>query len=165
MLLHDARRDARLRDGELVLWADQDPASWDRDQIAAGRAQLDRALAAGGHGRYVIQAAVASLYAAEALDWPQIAGLYAELARQAGSPVVELNRAVAIAELDGPQVGLAAIDALTGLDTYPYLHAARADLLRRLGRTAEARTAYERALHLVRAEPERRFLRRRLAEL
>ena len=165
MLLHDSRRGARLRDGDLVLLADQDRALWDRGRIDAGRRQLDRALAMGGRGPYVVQAAIASLHAEDAPDWPQIAALYGELERLTGSPVVALNRAVAVAEAEGLETGLAAMDALEGLDDYHYLHAARADLLRRLGRTAEAREAYARALGLARAEPERRFLEGRLAAL
>jgi RNA polymerase sigma-70 factor (ECF subfamily) len=164
MLLHDARRDARFRDGDLVLLADQDRALWDLEQIEAGRASLDRALALRGRGPYVLQAAIASLHAADAPDWPQIAALYGELARLTGSPVVELNRAVALAETGGPEAGLEAIEGLE-LEGYQYLHAARADFLRRLGRPVEARHEYERALELAHAEPERRFLERRLAEL
>ncbi len=164
MLLHDARRDARFRDGELVLLADQDRALWDREEIEAGRATLERALALRGRGPYVLQAAIASLHAAGSPDWPQIVALYGELARLTGSPVVELNRAVALAETGGPEAGLEAIDELE-LDGYQYFHAARADFLRRLGRTDEARRDYERALALAHAEPERRFLERRLAEL
>jgi RNA polymerase sigma-70 factor (ECF subfamily) len=164
MLLHDARRAARLHDGELVLLADQDRGRWDYEQIAAGRAALDRGLALRGRGPYVLQAAIASLHAQESPDWPQIAALYRELARLTGSPVVELNRAVAVAEMEGPQAGLDAIEGLE-LDSYHYLHATRADFLRRLGRTDEARASYERALALAHAEPERRFLERRLAEL
>jgi RNA polymerase sigma-70 factor (ECF subfamily) len=165
MLLHDSRRRARFRDGELVLLADQDRTLWDREQVRAGRVALDRALALRGRGVYTLQAAVASLHAEDACDWPQIAALYGELVRLTGSPVVELNRAVALAEVDGPESGLAAIDELQGLDSYQYFHAARADLLRRLGRPVEARPAYERALELTRSEPERRFLARRLAGL
>ena len=112
----------------------------------------------------MIQAAIASLHVDETQNWSEIAALYAELARLTGSPVVELNRAIAVAEADGPEAGLALIDALD-LDGYQYFHSTRADLLRRLGRRAEARAAYERALALARAEPERRFLERRLAEL
>jgi RNA polymerase sigma-70 factor (ECF subfamily) len=166
MLLHDARRDARLRDGELVLLADQDRSLWDRDQIAAGRAALDRAIALRGRGPYVLQAAIASLHADDERDWTEIAALYGELARLTGSPVVALNRAVAVAKAEGPEAGLALLDELDrDLAGYQYLHAARADLLRRLERIEEARAAYERALALTTAEPERRFLERRLADL
>jgi RNA polymerase sigma-70 factor (ECF subfamily) len=164
MLLHDARREARLRDGELVLLADQDRALWDREEIEGGRESLERALALRGRGPYVLQAAIAELHAADERDWPQIAALYGELARLTGSPVVELNRAVALAETAGPEAGLAATDGL-GLDGYHYLHATRADFLRRLDRPDEARAAYERALELAHSEHERRFLARRLAEL
>jgi RNA polymerase sigma-70 factor, ECF subfamily len=164
MLLHDARRAARFRDGELVLLADQDTSLWDTAQIAAGRAALDRALALRGRGPYVVQAAIASLHADEPRDWPQIAALYGELARLTDSPVVELSRAVAVAEAQGPEAGLAIVDGLA-LEDYRYLHATRADLLRRLGRTAEARDAYGRALALVHDDAERRLLERRLAEL
>jgi RNA polymerase sigma-70 factor (ECF subfamily) len=164
MLLQDSRRAARLRDGELVLLADQDRALWDGAQIEAGRAALARGLALRGRGPYVLQAVIASLHAGARSDWPQIAVLYGELARMTRSPVVELNRAVALAESEGPQAGLDAVEGLD-LDGYHYLHATRADFLRRLGRTAEARAAYERALALVRSEPERRFLVRRLAQL
>src|SRR3954469_10124629 len=165
MLLQDSRRDARFRDGEIVLLADQDRSLWDRRRLDAGRAALDRALALRGRGPYVLQAAIAALHAEDELDWAQIAALTGELARLTGSPVVELNRAVAVAEAEGLDAGLAALDALDGLDGYHYFHAARADVLRRLGRSAEARAAYERALELVRADPERRFLARRLAAL
>jgi RNA polymerase sigma-70 factor (ECF subfamily) len=164
MLLLEARRAARFRDGELVLLADQDRGLWDAEQIAAGRAALDRALALRGRASYVLQAAIASLHAEEPRDWEQIAALYGELARLTGSPVVELNRAVALAEVAGPEAGLEAIAGLD-LDGYHYLHATRADFLRRLDRPAEARAAYERALSLAHSEPERRFLIRRLAEL
>jgi RNA polymerase sigma-70 factor, ECF subfamily len=164
MRLHDARRDARFRNGELVLLDEQDRALWDRGQIEAGRASLDRALALRGGGPYVLQAAIASLHAEEERDWAQIAALYGELARLTGSPVVELNRAVALGETDGPRAGLAATEGLD-LDGYHYLHAARADFLRRLGRPEEARAAYERALELAASPPERRFLARRLEEL
>lgn len=161
MLLLEARRMARFRDGEMVLLADQDRSLWDAAQIAEGRAALDRALALRGRGPCVIQAAIASLHVEEPRDWPQIVALYDELATQTGSPVVELNRAVAVAESDGPEAGLAAIEGLE-LDSYPYLHSTRADLLRRLGRNEEARTAYERALELSGSEPDRRFLSSRL---
>ncbi len=164
MLLLDARRAARFRDGELVLLADQDRSLWDRAQIADGRAVLDRALALQGRGSYVMQAAIASLHADEAPDWPQIAALYGELSRLTGSPVVELNRAVAVAEADGPEVGLGIVDRLA-LEDYRYLHSTRGELLRRLGRTAEARDAYRRALALAHDDAERRLLERRLAEL
>jgi RNA polymerase sigma-70 factor, ECF subfamily len=164
MRLHHARREARFRDGDLVLLADQDAALWDAAEIAAGRAALDRALALRGRGAYVVQAAIASLHADVPRDWPQIAALYGELARLTGSPVVELNRAVAVAEADGPEAGLAIAERLD-LDGYPYLHATRAELLRRLGRTGEARAAYGRALALAHDAAERRLLERRLAGL
>jgi RNA polymerase sigma-70 factor (ECF subfamily) len=164
MLLHDARREARFREGELVLLADQDPSLWDPSQIAAGRAALDRALALRGRGPYVVQAAIASLHADEPRDWTEIAALYGELARVTDSPVVELSRAVAVAEAQGAEAGLAIVDRLA-LDDYHYLHATRGELLRRLGRTSEARDAYERALALVHDDAERRLLRRRLAEV
>jgi RNA polymerase sigma-70 factor (ECF subfamily) len=168
MLLHDSRRAARFDDGELVLLADQDRSLWDDRQIGAGNEALQRALALRGPtgmGAYTLQAAIASLHTESARDWPQIAALYDELARLAPSPVVELNRAVALAEAQGPAVGLASIEALDGLDGYHYFHAARAELLRRLDRWAEARMAFEQALQLVRSEPERRFLQGRLASL
>jgi RNA polymerase sigma-70 factor (ECF subfamily) len=164
MLLHDARRRARVRDGDLVLLEDQDRALWDAAQIEAGRAALDRALALRGQGSYVVQAAIASLHADEPRDWPQIAALYATLARLTDSPVVELSRAVAVAEADGPAAGLAIVDRLA-LDDYQYLHATRGELLRRLGRTDEARDAYGRALALAHDDAERRLLERRLAAL
>jgi RNA polymerase sigma-70 factor, ECF subfamily len=162
MLLHDARRTARFADGELVLLAEQDRGLWDGAQIAAGRAALDRALALRGRGPYVLQAAIASLQVAEPIDWPQVAELYAELARRTRSPVVELNRAVALAEAGDPAAALALVDGLA-LDGYRYLHSTRGELLRRVGRDAEAAAAYRRALALTSAEPERRFLERRLA--
>jgi RNA polymerase sigma-70 factor, ECF subfamily len=164
MLLHDARRAARFRDGELVLLADQDAALWDAEQIADGRRVLDRALALPEHGPYVVQAAIASLHADEPRDWAQIAALYAELARLTGSPVVELSRAVAVAEAGGPGAGLAIVDRLA-LDDYHYFHSARGELLHRLGRDPEARDAYGRALALVHDDAERRLLERRVAEL
>jgi RNA polymerase sigma-70 factor, ECF subfamily len=165
MLLHDSRREARLHEGELVLLADQDRGLWDRGQIEAGRAALDRGLALRGRGPYVLQAAIASLHAEERCDWPQIAALYGELARLTSSPVVALNRAVAVAEAEGLEVGLRALEELGELQDYQYFHAARADLLRRLGRSEQARAAYGRALELVRSEHERRFLERRRAAL
>jgi RNA polymerase sigma-70 factor, ECF subfamily len=165
MMLHDARRDARFDGQDLVLLPDQDRSRWDWRQIAAGRALLDRALADAGtaSGPYVIQAAIASLQAEEQLDWPQIAVLYGTLADRTGSPVVRLNRAVAIAEADGPAAALAIVDQVD-LPDYQYWHSTRAELLRRLGRRAEARAEYQRALDLARTAPERRFLQRRIAE-
>jgi RNA polymerase sigma-70 factor (ECF subfamily) len=164
MLLHDSRRDARFRDGDLVLLADQDHSLWDTAKIGEGRTVLDRALALHGHGPYVIQAGVASLHAEQQPDWPQIAALYGELFRRTASPVVELNRAIAIAETEGPDAGLEIIDRLS-LDNLHYLHAARGELLHRAGRSAEARAAYQRALALVHDDAESRLLRRRLAAL
>ncbi|MDX6477148.1 MAG: hypothetical protein QOH95_2659 [Gaiellaceae bacterium] len=164
MLLHDARREARMVDGELVLLEDQDRSAWNAAQIEDGRASLERALALQGRGAYVVQAAIASLHADEPRDWPQIAALYGELVRLTGSPVVELNRAVAVGEAEGPERALAIADRLE-LDGYRYFHSSRADFLRRLGRVEEARAAYARALELATAEHERRFLRGRLAEL
>jgi RNA polymerase sigma-70 factor, ECF subfamily len=164
MLLHHARQDARYRDGELVLLDDQDRGLWNQDEIEEGRSLLDRGLALQGRGPYVVQAAIAALHADEPRDWPQIAALYGELVRLTGSPVVELNRAVAIAMAEGPEAGLTAIDGIE-LDDYLYLHSTRADLLRRLGRDGEARRAYERALELAPAEAERRFLEGRLEGL
>ncbi len=147
-----------------MLLEEQDRTRWDAAKITAGRRSLDRAIALRGHGPYVLQAAIASLHLADEPDWPQIAALYARLAAVTGSAVVELNRAIAIAHVDGYERGLELLDALS-LDGYRYLHSARAELLRRLGRPDEARIAYERALTLVDAEPERRLLERRLAEL
>jgi RNA polymerase sigma-70 factor (ECF subfamily) len=164
MLFHDSRREARFHDGELVLLGDQDWSRWDTDQIAGGRAELDRALALGGRGPYVLQAWIASLHAETPCDWAQIAALYGQLARLTASPVVELNRAIAIAETEGPEAGLRIIDGL-GLDDFRYLHSTRAELLRRLRRTDEARDAYRRARELTDDGPERRFLERRLTEL
>ncbi|MCA1832633.1 MAG: RNA polymerase sigma factor [Actinomycetota bacterium] len=164
MLLLDARREARIRNGDLVLLADQDRSLWDAEQIAHGRAVLDRALALHGRGPYVVQAAIASLHAEEPRDWGQIAALYGELGRLTGSPVVELNRAIAVAEERNPESGLEIIDRIP-LEDYHYVHAARGELLRRLGRTAEARDAYGRALALVHDDGERRLLERKLQEL
>jgi RNA polymerase sigma-70 factor (ECF subfamily) len=170
MLLHDARRRARYTAAparELVLLADQDRSLWDTAQIAAGRAALDRAMALQGRGPsgvYVLQAAIAALHSDEPRDWPQIAALYGELARLSGSPVVELSRAVAVAEQHGPAAGLEIVERLA-LEDYRYLHATRGELLRRLGRSAEAEDAYRRALALVQDDAERRLLERRLSEL
>jgi RNA polymerase sigma-70 factor, ECF subfamily len=164
MLLNDARREARFADGDLVLLRDQDRSLWDADQIEEGRAGVERAMALGGRGPYVLQAALASLHAEEPQDWPQIAALYGELARLTGSPVVELNEAVAIAEAGDVDGALALVERLE-LDSYHYLHAARAELLRRLDRVDDARAAYDRALELVHSDPERRLLERRRGEL
>jgi RNA polymerase sigma-70 factor, ECF subfamily len=164
MLLLDARRPARVRGDELLLLEDQDRSLWDGARIAEGRAALDRALALHGGGPYVVQAAIASLHADEPRDWPQIAALYARLAGLTDSPVVELSRAVAVAEAQGPEAGLQIVDRLA-LEDYHYLHATRGELLRRLGRAPEARAAYHRAIALVHDDAERRLLERRLAGL
>jgi RNA polymerase sigma-70 factor, ECF subfamily len=173
MLLHDSRRAARSSpSGELVLLDDQDRLLWNQDQIAEGLVLVERALAARQVGPYTIQAAIAAVHAnasnAAGTDWAQIVMLYDLLATAEPSPVVELNRAVAVAMRDGPSEGLTLIDGLLergDLSDYHLAHAARADLCRRLGRTAEARASYERALSLAEQAPERRFLERRLAEL
>ena len=173
MLLHDSRRATRTSpDGELVLLGDQDRSCWNREQIAEGSALVEQALASHRFGPYTLQAAIAALHAqapsAAATDWGQIAALYDVLARVEPSPVVELNRAVAVAMHEGPEAGLALIDAILArgdLQDFHLAHSARADLCRRLGRTQDARAAYERALGLTRQAPERRFLERRLAEL
>ena len=173
MLLHDSRRTARTSpSGELILLDDQDRLLWNRDQIAEGLALVERALVARQVGPYTIQAAIAAVHAAApsaaATDWAEIVALYDLLARAEPSPVVELNRAVAGAMRDGPAAGLEQVDAILArgdLDNYHLAHAARADLCRRLGRIAEARASYERALSLTQQEPERRFLQRRLEEL
>jgi RNA polymerase sigma-70 factor (ECF subfamily) len=164
MLLHDARRPARIVDGELVLLGDQDPERWDRARLAQGRARLDHALALRGRGPYVLQAAIAALHTELPRDWGQIAALYGQLARLTGSPVVELNRAIAVAEADGPRAGLQILDGVA-LDDLHYLHAARAELLSRLGHGGEARAAYDRALALVHSDAERRVLERKSAAL
>jgi RNA polymerase sigma-70 factor (ECF subfamily) len=164
MMVNDARREARFAGGEVVLLRDQDRSLWDAEQLAAGERELDRAMALGGRGAYVLQAALAVLHSEESPDWPQIAALYGELARLTGSPVVELNRAVAIAEAGDVEAALELADRLE-LDAYHYLHAMRAELLTRLDRTDEARAAYQRALELVHSDAERRFLEGRLAEL
>ena len=173
MLLHDARRAARTSpSGELVLMDAQDRALWDRERIAEGAALVERALSSRRFGPYTLQAAIAAVHAeapsAEATDWIQIVGLYDVLARADPSPVVELNRAAAVAMREGPQAGLTLIDAILArgdLDDYHLAHSARADLCRRLGRTAEARASYERAIRLTKQEPERRFLLGRLRDL
>ena len=173
MLLHEARRAARTSPtGDLILLEDQDRSRWDRDLIAEGTALVERALASRRFGPFALQAAIAAVHAeaptAAATDWPQIVGLYDALARAEPSPVVELNRAVAVAMRDGPAAGLALVDAILArgeLADYHLAHSARAELCRRLGRSADARAAYERALGLTRQEPERRFLEARLADL
>jgi RNA polymerase sigma-70 factor (ECF subfamily) len=163
-LVNDARSGARVADGTIVRLAEQDRSLWDAERIAAGRASLDRALALGGRGPYVLQAAIASLHVDEPPDWPQIAELYGELGQATGSPVVELNRAVAIAEAGDAESALGIVEALE-LDRYHYLHATRAELLRRLDRVDGARAAYDRALELVHSDAERRFLEQRRAGL
>jgi RNA polymerase sigma-70 factor, ECF subfamily len=170
MLLHDSRRDARTTaDGSLVLLEDQDRSRWDRARIDEGRRVLERALSLRRPGPYQLQAAIAALHGEaerpEDTDWPQIAALYGELSRLTASPVVELNRAVAIAMADGPHAGLAVLDRIDSLGAYHLFHAARADLLRRLGRTDDARAAYSRALALATNPAERRFLERRLEDV
>jgi RNA polymerase sigma-70 factor (ECF subfamily) len=164
MLCHEARRDAHFANGELVLLEDQDRSRWDAAQIAEGRALLERALQLGRRGRYVLQGAIAVLQTEEPIEWPQVAALYAELAQRTRSPVVELNRAVAIAQAGSPAAALGLVEQLS-LDHYPYLHSTRAELLRRLGRADEARAAYVRALELTSDAAERRFLQRRLSQL
>jgi RNA polymerase sigma-70 factor (ECF subfamily) len=173
MLLHDARRDARVGPaGELVLLEDQDRARWDRARIDEGRELLDRAMRMRRVGPYQVQAAIAAIHddaatAAES-DWAQIAALYAVLARMAPSPVVELNRSVAVAMASGPEIGLRLVDAVAAsgqLDDYPYLHSARADLLRRLGRLDEAADAYRRARTLTSNAAEQAFLEGREIEM
>ncbi|MCU1383001.1 MAG: putative polymerase, sigma-24 subunit, subfamily [Acidobacteria bacterium] len=173
MLLHESRRAARTSaDGELTLLDHQDRARWNRDQIAEGSALVERALAMRRFGPYAIQAAIAAVHAeaatAAATDWAQIVGLYDILVRADRSPVVELNRAAAVAMRDGPLAGLALIDAILArgdLADYLHAHSARADLCRRLGKVEQARASYQRALGLSRQEPERRFLERRLREI
>jgi RNA polymerase sigma-70 factor, ECF subfamily len=166
MLLHDARRDARLDgNGELVLLDDQDRKLWNAERIGEGRRMLERALPLRQPGPYQLQAAIASLHLEPETDWPQIAALYERLGGLAPSPVVELNRAVAVAMAEGPERGLELIDGIDGLERYRHLHSARADLLRRLGRSGEAAEAYCRALELAGQPAERAFLERRLAEV
>jgi RNA polymerase sigma-70 factor (ECF subfamily) len=173
MLLHDARRAARVgAAGELILLGDQDRSRWDAARIAEGRALVERALAARRPGPYQLQAAIAALHdeaaTSDETDWPQIAALYGSLQRMTPSPVIELNLAAAVAMADGPAVGLAMMDGIAAsgeLESYPYLHAARADLLRRLERPYEADAAYRRALELTSNGAERAFLEGRLAEI
>ena len=164
MLLNDARSGARFVDGVAVPLSEQDRALWDRSEMEKGAEALQLALALGGRGPYVLQAAIADLHAEDPPDWLQLAALYGELARLTGSSVVELNQAVAIAEAGNVEAALGLVEGLE-LDRYHYLHATRAELLRRLDRRDEARAAYERALELVHADTERRFLEARLAEL
>ena len=173
MLLHESRRAARTREsGELVLLDEQDRTRWNREHIVEGGALVERALTGRRFGPYTLQAAIAAVHAeartAADTDWAQIVGLYDVLLRADPSPVVELNRAAAIAMRDGPAAGLAIVDAILArgdLDEYHLAHSARADLCRRLGRMADARASYARALVLTRQEPERRFLEKRLREL
>jgi RNA polymerase sigma-70 factor (ECF subfamily) len=164
MLINDARRDARFRDGMVVLLEDQDRSLWNVDQIAEGRAALERSLALGGRGPYALQAAIAALHLDAPQNWPQLAVLYGDLARLTGSVVVELNHAVAVAEAGDVETALDLVDRLE-LDQYHYLHATRAELLRRLDRVEDARAAYDRALELVHSDAERRFLEQRLSQL
>ena len=172
MLLQESRRAARSVEGEVVLLDAQDRGLWDRALIAEGVALVERALGAGRPGPYAVQAAIAAVHAeattAERTDWAQIVGLYDVLLRADASPVVELNRAAAVAMRDGPAAGLALIDVILArgdLQDYQFAHSARADCCRRLGRVDDARASYARALELARQEPERRFLERRLAEI
>jgi RNA polymerase sigma-70 factor (ECF subfamily) len=164
MLINDARREARFPDGELVLLRDQDRTLWDADRIEAGRRSLARAVALGGRGPYALQAEIGSLHVEDPVDWARVASLYGELAEVTGSDVVELNRAAALAEAGDAEAALVLADRLD-LDRYHYLHATRAELLRRLGRDDEARDAYDRALELVHSDAERRFLEQRRAGL
>jgi RNA polymerase sigma-70 factor (ECF subfamily) len=163
MLLHDARRAARLRDGRVVPLDEQDRSLWDEQQIDEGRALLQQAMTRRRTGPYLIQAAIADLHLYQPRDWLQIAALYEALAQQTRSPIVEMNRAIAVAEIEGPEAGLAILERLD-LDNYRYFHSTRADLLRRAGRDDEAHRAYRRALDLAQTEPEQRFLAQRLAE-
>ncbi|MCE3551040.1 sigma-70 family RNA polymerase sigma factor [Pseudonocardia sp. RS11V-5] len=164
MLLHDSRRAARIRDQVIVPLAEQDRALWDTGQIAAGRDLLDQALARGARGPYALQAAIAELQTADPIDWGEVRRLYDTLLDATGSAVVALNRAVAVAETEGPAAGLAIVDGLD-LGNYRYLHSTRAELLRRLGDHGAARAAYDRAIELTTTDRERRFLERRRAEL
>jgi RNA polymerase sigma-70 factor, ECF subfamily len=165
LLLQDARRDARVRGGELVLLEDQDRSLWDRGEIEAGEEALARAIAQRSPGPYQLQAAIASAHSGDESDWPAIARLYERLADHTASPVVELNRAVAVAMADGPAAGLELVDSIQGLESYYLLHAARADLLRRLDRREEAAAAYRTASELAPSDVERAFLQSRLEDL
>jgi RNA polymerase sigma-70 factor (ECF subfamily) len=162
LLFQDARRDARVRNGELVLLEDQDRSTWDREEIAAGDAALRCGIALGGRGPYLLQAGIAAAHSGAESDWRAIALLYEQLAELDRSPVIELNRAVAVAMADDEEAGLELIERIEGLDGYYLMHSARGELLRRLGRDVEARSAYERALELAPSDVERDFLRSRL---
>ena len=164
MMIHHARRRARFSGDDLVLLEDQDRTLWDHEQLDAGRTALDRAMALGGGGAYVVQAAIAWLQTRDPIDWQQVAELYQRLVALTGSPVVALNRAVALAQAGDPSAALDSVDGLD-LDGYLYFHSTRGELLRRLGRDDEARTAYRRALDLATSTPERRFLAQRLDQL
>jgi RNA polymerase sigma-70 factor, ECF subfamily len=164
MLMHDSRRAARVRDGEIVPLHEQDRRLWSTAQLGEGRVLLDRATALGASGAYAVQATIAALQTEPRIDWPAVAALYDRLRALTGSPVVDLNRAVAVAEVAGPRAALAIVDALD-LDDYRYLHSTRAELLRRAGDIAAARAAYRKALDLATTDTERRFIQRRLSEL
>jgi RNA polymerase sigma-70 factor (ECF subfamily) len=164
MLLHHARRQARFSGDDLVLLEDQDRSLWNAQEIATGRAALEKAIALRRGGPYTLQAAIASLQCDEPVDWNEVAALYGQLASVTRSPVVELNRAVAVAQAGQVERALQLVDRLD-LDSYQYLHSTRGELLRRLGRHREARAAYERALELASSEPDRRFLAKRMGEL
>ena len=163
LLFQDARRNARVREGSLVLLDEQDRSLWDRAEIVAGHRALERALALPSRGPYLLQAGIAAAHSDDVSDWPRVAGLYERLSELEPSPVVELNRAIAVAMADGAEAGLDVLDCIEGLDGYYLFHSARADLLRRLGRPAE--DAYTRAIELAPSEVERDFLRSRLSEL
>ena len=164
MRIHHSRREARFTGDDIVLLEEQDRSLWDRKELAAGRELIDQAIALRGRGPYLLQAAIASLQSDESIDWPEVVELYGRLAEITRSPVVELNRAVAIAQTGATEKALAIVDGLE-LTDYPYLHSTRGELLRRLNRLDEARAAYDRALELTRSEPEMRFLSRRIAQL
>jgi RNA polymerase sigma-70 factor, ECF subfamily len=164
MLINDSRREARFEGEEIVLLSEQDRSLWDEEQIAEGRTLIDRAMALGGRGPYLLQAAIAALHTDDPQDWPQIAALYGELARRTDSPVVRLNEAAAIAEAGDAEKALTMMEGLE-LERYHYLHSSRAELLRRLDRIDEARGEYDRALELVHSDAERNFLERRRGEL
>ncbi len=164
MRIHHSRREARFSGDDIVLLEEQDRSLWDRNELAAGRELLDQAIALRGRGPYVLQAAIASLQSEASVDWPEVVELYGRLAELTRSPVVELNRAVALAQTGATEAALGIVDGLE-LTDYPYLHSTRGELLRRLNRPEEARAAYDRALELTRSEPEMRFLSRRIAQL